>query len=99
MNLMQLTGYESGVCIFGNEGFVSNWSSIDGIPRICMGMWQLGSDDGNDLKPTEVTEDELEFAQQLIDDDPDCECETDKETVDAAWRNEDVLIITFKEWC
>ncbi len=98
MDLMQLTGYESGVCIFDNEGFVSNWASIDGIPRIFMGMFQLGMGDGDDLEPTEVTEDELEFARQLIEDDSDCECDDTEDKVAGAWRNDDVLIITFEGW-
>ena len=33
-NLQELTGQESGIVIYGNEGILCNWSSIDGLPRI-----------------------------------------------------------------
>lgn len=33
-NLQELTGQESGIVIYGNEGILCNWSSINGLPRI-----------------------------------------------------------------
>lgn len=33
--LQEITGYESGAVIYkeNQEGFITNWSSIDGLPR------------------------------------------------------------------
>ena len=51
MNLHQLTGAESGVVLYTPdnamlEGFVCNWSAIDGLPRIfATGLIGLGDGD------------------------------------------------------
>ena len=100
MQLMQLTGYESGVVIYEPEGammegFVSNWSSIDGLPRF-FATGQIGLGDGDDLEPTEVHAYELDFAKSIIADDPDAEDDDPK--VAGAWRNKDALVITFEGW-
>jgi hypothetical protein len=33
-SLYQLTGQESGIVIYGSDGILCNWSSIDGLPKM-----------------------------------------------------------------
>jgi len=36
-NLMELTGQESGIVVYGNsEAIVCNWANVDGLPRASM---------------------------------------------------------------
>ena len=37
LTLMELTGQESGVVVYGDEVIVTNWSSINGLPRMAPG--------------------------------------------------------------
>lgn len=42
-SLLELTGQESGFVLYGREGILCNWSSIDGLPRIfATGLVGLG---------------------------------------------------------
>lgn len=34
-NIMELTGQESGIVVYGNgEAIVCNWTNVDGLPRV-----------------------------------------------------------------
>lgn len=43
--LEELTGQESGIVVYQNEGILCNWSSVDGLPRMFVtGIIGLGED-------------------------------------------------------
>ena len=96
MNLQELTGYESGVVFFkeSEEGFITNWVGINGIPRIFV-TGVIGLGDGEDI--TETTQEDV--SQNLLDyimeiahtDDEDAE-------IDKVYENDEVLIVTLKGW-
>ena len=104
MNLQELTGYESGAVIFkeSNEGFITNWSSIEGIPR--QFSWtSIGLGDGEDLEMVNNSEYE-EFALELAEiESQKCLAEgqtlcVDENIIAGIWENEEVVIITFQGW-
>ena len=44
-NLQELTGQESGIVIYGEDGILCNWSGINGFPRIfAFGLVGLGEE-------------------------------------------------------
>ena len=95
MRLQELTGYESGVVIFKEteEGIVTNWSSIDGIPRIFVtGIVGLG--DGEDLQKVDNSEHE-DFAINLAN---ASDCDDQENIIDGIWENETVVVFVFKDW-
>ena len=96
MNLMNLKGYESGVVIYTPvgammEGFVANWSSIDGLPRI-LATGLIGLGDGDDLQPGEPSQDEIDMALELARE------EDDSPEIDRVWSNDSAVVFTFKGW-
>jgi hypothetical protein len=105
MELQELTGgNESGAVIFKEtqEGFITNWSNINGIPRIMCDMFFVGLNDGDDIQSVsknEVDQDLLEFALALANNhciennqEPDSE-------IRGVYENDEVLIVTFEGWC
>lgn len=97
MNLMTLTGCESGAVIFGSEqtaieGFIVDWHLIDGIPRLFAGEF-VGLGDGDDLRPAELTDYERKIAIAFAKNEGEKDPKPDK-----AWRNAEVLIVAFEDW-
>ena len=99
MNLQELTGYESGTVIFKNtkEGFITNWSSFNGIPRLFVTGF-IGLNDGNDLKAVAKIDAwaydlALELAQL-----EDCDRVLNELKIDKMYENDEVIIVTFEGW-
>lgn len=98
MKLQELTGYESGLVIYNtpaeseNESIITNWSSIDGIPRFFAGD-VIGIGDGDDLEETTLTAGERLEALTLVKKEgyPD-------PVIAKAYRNDDVLVVVFEGW-
>ena len=96
MNLHIFTGSESGVVLYTPpnamlEGVVCNWSAIDGLPRIfATGLIGLG--DGDDLQVGDLSEDERTLALALAKE------EEAQPTIDRVWRNDQAVVVTFKDW-
>lgn len=93
VNLLELTECENGVVIFREtmKGFVANWSSINGIPRLSAGAI-VGQGDGDDLveiDQEDVDPDIYDLALQLAG--PD-------EVPARFWENEEVTVVTFFLW-
>ena len=68
-NLLELTGQESGIVVYGDEVIVTNWSSINGLPKMApanLGIigWpddiivvkQYDTDDIRDILPGSIVE-------------------------------------------
>jgi len=96
MNLHTLTGFESGVVLYTPdnamlEGFVCNWSAIDGLPRL-FATALIGWGDGDDLQVGSLSEDERALALALATE------EEAQPTIDRVWRNEQAVVVTFKDW-
>jgi L-cysteine desulfidase len=104
MRLQELTGYESGVVIFkeSEEGFITNWSGVDGIPRL-FATGLIGFGDGDDLEKvnnSEFKDFALELAEQDMKEvleDGGALC-NDELSIDEIWENESVVVFTFKGW-
>lgn len=93
MRLQELTGYESGVVLYGNETIVSNWSGINSLPRL-FATSVIGLGDGDDLTATTLTDNETEQALQAAREEGD-----PAPVIDRAWRNEQAVVVTFEGWC
>jgi len=93
MRLMELTGVESGVVLYGNEGIVSNWSAISGLPRL-FATGVIGLGDGDDLEPTTLSDGETEQALECAREEGD-----PAPVIDKAWRNAQAVVVTFEGWC
>ena len=104
MNLQELTGYESGAVIFkeSNEGFITNWSSVEGIPRLFV-TGIIGLDDGEDLEKVDNSE-YIQFALELAQEECDMILSeggtlcVDDNHIDGIWENETVVVVTFQDW-
>lgn len=106
MNLQELTGYESGAVIFkdSKEGFITNWSSFNGIPRLFVTGF-IGLNDGNDLKEVaEIDAWAYDLALELAQEDCDRVLEeggilcNNELKVDKMYENDEVIIVTFEGW-
>jgi hypothetical protein len=95
MNLQELTGYESGLTIFkgSDEAIITNWSNIEGIPRVFVtGM--IGLNDGDDLqRSNNVDEYIIDYAIRLAKEEDD-----EDPKIDGIWENDDCYVIVFEGW-
>lgn len=57
--LQDLTGQESGVVVYGREGIICNWSSINGLPRMfvtgLLGLGEIGLESIGEVPLAEIT--------------------------------------------
>lgn len=106
MNLQELTRYESGAVIFkeSEEGFITNWSSFNGIPRLFV-TDTIGLNDGDDLKEVEeIYSWAFDLALELAQEDCDSVLEeggtlcNEELKIDKMYENDEVIIITFEGW-
>lgn len=100
MELMKLTGRESGVVLWKDEeGLVcdqrvENWSGIDGLPRYLFGtLGPIGLHDGDDLKSSTLTNIERDLAVALARVDGDYDPK-----IEGVWRNREAVVVTFEGW-
>ena len=100
--LQDVTGYESGAVIYGNEVIVLNWSSVIGLPRLfATGAIGLGEDlEALAERVDEAGMDADEVALTLEAGREECERNGDEPTVaiSGAWRVKDALVVTFEGW-
>ena len=99
MNLQDLTGYESGVVVWRDtkEGIATNWSAINGIPRVFFTTGLVGLGDGDDLAPVvdllTLDIDLIAAAYDLA------EAEGDEAPApDKVFANTEVTVFTFIGW-
>jgi len=91
----RVTHFESGAVIFkkAQEGFIANWSNINGIPRLFV-MSFIGLSDGENIKEVEKLDQWIiELANLLAVD------EGDKEPIIAGmFEDDEVALVTFEDW-
>jgi len=95
MNLQELTRFESGVVVFKEncKGFVTNWSAIEGIPRL-FATGFIGLGDGDDLEQVySVDHQYLNLALDLGKEESGEEVE-----IEAIFENDEVAVFTFIGW-